>query len=115
MLFLRVFFMSYVVLLALIIPAGSQEINSLSVGPAHVRGNAPHHRETFKHEISYIDLQAKQIIRYTQKVDLKSYTNPSSAAATGCQVFKEQGQNLWWANCGAPINDVAVLSNLQEG
>jgi hypothetical protein len=72
-------------------------------------------RQTFKREDLHLDVRHKSITHDTRDFDFTAYHDYASAAATGCQVFKEKDQKLWWANCGQPINDFVVLSSVTQG
>ena len=78
--------------------------------PLDVAGNP----QVFKQEDFSVDLHRKQIVRQTREFNFTAYHDHASAVATGCQVFKEKDQELWWANCGRPIDDVAVVYNVNE-
>lgn len=101
-----------------LIPAGlswSQDIERISPpsGQAGVHP-APTGSQIFRQEELSIDVPNQKIVHKTTEFPFKSFRDEASAVATGCQVFKEKDENLWWANCGRPITDVAVVVNVSE-
>ena len=83
---------------------------------AVVLGNAvpAHAQEIFKQDILYFNHHLNEVVHDTQNFNFTPYTDYNSALASHCQIFKEQGQELWWANCGKPINGFTVISNVDS-
>jgi len=92
-------------------PALAQELEKTLPKVQTVAWGEPGSHQNFKQEDLQIDVRHKRILRDTREFDFTAYHDRASAEATGCQVFKEQGQDLWWANCGKPIHDFVVLSS----
>ena len=68
----------------------------------------------YKQDVLYFDRHRAQVGHYSRNFDMTAYRKYADATATGCQVFKEQAQELWWANCGPPIKGTVVVYNMTD-
>jgi hypothetical protein len=112
--FLRFAFFLFFSGFAAIIPSEAQDLQRVPPDTRAAPLTPVARPQVFKQEDVSVDVPNKQIIRQTREFPFTAYHDRASAVATGCQVFKEKDQELWWANCGRPINDVAVVFNVSE-